>query len=45
MSVVGDLMSVHNSSWDFDRAHEIEEVVAQAVSELLDICLVHLGVV
>ena len=45
MSVVSDLVSVHNRSWNFDRAHKVEEVVAQAVSELLDLLLVHLGVV
>ena len=45
MSVVSDLVSVHNRSWNFDCAHKVEEVVAQAVSELLDLLLVHLGVV
>ena len=45
MRVVGDLVSVHNRSRNFDRTHKVEEVVAQAVGELLYVLFVHLGVV
>ena len=45
MRVVGDLVSVHNRSRNFDCTHKVEEVVAQAVGELLYVLFVHLGVV
>jgi hypothetical protein len=45
MRVVGDLVSVHNCSRNFNRTHKVEKVVAQAVGELLNVLLVHLGVV
>jgi hypothetical protein len=39
MGIVGDLMSVHDCSRDFNRAHEVEVVVALVVSELLNFVL------
>jgi len=45
MSVICDLVGVHHSSGDLDRADEVEEVVAQVISELFNLLLCHVGAI
>lgn len=45
VSVVCNLVRVHNSSGDFNRADKVEEVVAQVVSELFNLLLCHVGAI
>lgn len=39
VGVVCNLVCVHHRAWYFDRAHEVEVVVAQMVRELLNLAL------
>jgi phage-related holin len=39
MGIIGNLMSVHNRSRYFNRAHEVEVIVALVVSKLMNFLL------
>lgn len=41
VGVVGYFMRIHNSSRDFDCAHEVEEIIAQVISKLLNLIFRH----